>query len=313
MKKEMSRSRQLIASMHRAALSALAEAPGGQLTQGDLMRAIESRVPLDDWAREAYETTGNIRWRSIFAFASVGLVKAQYVVKDRGVWSITEKGRSAIAGNFDAERFLLEIDRLYREWKGSQIHAVPAPGVRSAESDDEEVLELPDDRIARILRTAHETLAAELVDTIKQCDAEFFEKLVVKLLLKMGYGGSRQEAGKAVGRSGDGGIDGIINEDRLGLDAIYLQAKRWDGSVGAGEIRDFKGALDAKGAQKGVFITTGGFTPAAREAASVSRSYKIVLIDGARLADLMIEHDLGVSVAATYQLKRIDSDFFAED
>lgn len=314
MSKEVSRSRQLIASMHQAALFALSEASGGRLKQGDLMRAIESRVPLDGWALEAYETTGNIRWRSIFAFASVGLVKAQYVVKDRGTWSITDRGRSAIAGEFDPQHFLLEIDRLYREWKDSQIDLVPSPRAALIEQDDEEdLLELPDDRIAKILRTAHDALAAELVETIKKCEAEFFEKLVVKLLLRMGYGGSREEAGKAVGRSGDGGIDGIINEDRLGLDAIYLQAKRWEGSVGEGPIRDFKGALDAKGAQKGVFITTSTFTPAAIEAARNSRSYRIVLIDGARLADLMIEHDLGVSVAATYQLKRIDSDFFADD
>lgn len=314
MKKEMSRSRRLIASMHRAALSALSEAPNGQLKQADLMRAIESRVALDDWAMESYETTGNIRWRSIFAFASVGLVKAQYVVKERGLWSITEGGRSAFAGVFDPERFLLEIDRRYREWKASQIASLPLSGPVTGDAEyDDEVPELPDDRVTKILRTAHEALAAELVDTIKKCDAEFFERLVVKLLLKMGYGGSRQEAGEAVGKSGDGGIDGIINEDRLGLDAIYLQAKRWEGSVGEGPIRDFKGALDAKGAQKGVFITTSSYTPAAKEAARNSRSYKIVLIDGARLADLMIEHDLGVSVAATYQLKRIDSDFFNEE
>ena len=170
----------------------------------------------------------------------------------------------------------------------------------------DEVMETANSR----LRAA---LADDLLDRIKACPPAFFERVVVQLLLRMGYGGSREEAGRAMGRTGDGGIDGIINEDRLGLDAIYLQAKRWEGSVGAGEIRDFKGALDAKGAQKGVFITTGTFTAAAREAASVSRSYKIVLIDGTRLADLMIEHDLGVSVAATYHLKRIDSDFFADE
>ncbi|URI07045.1 restriction endonuclease [Aquincola tertiaricarbonis] len=129
----------------------------------------------------------------------------------------------------------------------------------------------------------------------------------------MGYGGSREEAGRAVGRSGDGGIDGVINEDRLGLDAIYIQAKRWEGSVGEGPIRDFKGALDANGAHKGVFITTSSFTPAAVSAAKNSRSYRIVLIDGARLAELMIQHDLGVSVVDTYQLKRLDSDFFADE
>jgi restriction system protein len=128
----------------------------------------------------------------------------------------------------------------------------------------------------------------------------------------MGYGGSRQEAGRAVGRSGDGGIDGIINEDRLGLDAIYLQAKRWDGTVGRPEIQKFVGALAGQRASKGVFITTSVFTQEAKEYAERSQ-YRVVLIDGVRLSDFMIEHDLGVSVAATYQLKRIDSDFFDDE
>jgi restriction system protein len=117
-----------------------------------------------------------------------------------------------------------------------------------------------------------------------------------------------------VGQSGDGGIDGIINEDRLGLDAIYLQAKRWDSSVGEGPIRDFFGSLDIKGVKKGVLITTSYFTPAAKKAVDSNRSdKKIVLIDGSRLADLMIEHNLGVSVAATYNLKHLDADFFIDD
>ena len=171
----------------------------------------------------------------------------------------------------------------------------------------------PDEVIESAYQRHWDALADEVIERVKSCSPNYFERLVVQLLIKMGYGGSRQEAGEALGRSGDGGIDGIINEDRLGLDAIYLQAKRWEGSVGEGPIRDFKGALDAKGAQKGVFITTSTFTPAALLAARTSRSYKIVLIDGARLAELMIEHDLGVSVAASYHLKRIDSDFFTDD
>ena len=171
----------------------------------------------------------------------------------------------------------------------------------------------PDEVIESAYRRHWDALAEDVIERVKNCSPAYFERLVVQLLIKMGYGGSRQEAGEALGRSGDGGIDGIINEDRLGLDAIYLQAKRWEGSVGEGPIRDFKGALDAKGAQKGVFITTSSFTPAAQLAARTSRSYKIVLIDGSRLSELMIEHDLGVSVAATYLLKRIDSDFFTDD
>ena len=147
---------------------------------------------------------------------------------------------------------------------------------------------------------------------MKACSPIYFERLVVQLLIKMGYGGSREEAGKAVGRSGDGGIDGIINEDRLGLDAIYLQAKRWEGVIGRPEIMKFVGALAGQRATKGVFITTSWFTQDAKDYA-LSSQYKVVLIGGERLADLMIEHDLGVSVAATYQLKRIDSDFFSEE
>ena len=128
----------------------------------------------------------------------------------------------------------------------------------------------------------------------------------------MGYGGSREEAGRAVGKPGDGGIDGIINEDRLGHDAIYLHVKRWEGVVGRPEIMKFVGALAGQRATKGVFIATSGFTQEAKEYAATSQ-YKVVLIDGPQLSDLMIEHDLGVSVAATYQLKRIDTDFCTDE
>lgn len=314
MSKQLSRSDKLIADMHRAALTALSESPSGQLRKTELLHAIETRVVLDDWAKETYETTGLIRWQSIFAFASVGLVKGGYVTKGKGVWTVTDEGRAVVAQPFDGPAFLAEVNRRYQVWKSSQLAGeVSSTKVAPVNEEPEEAPEAPEERIGRTIRVAHEDLAAELIETIKQCDPAFFEKLVVKLLLKMGYGGSRQEAGRAVGQSGDGGIDGIINEDRLGLDAIYLQAKRWEGAVGEGPIRDFKGALDAKGAQKGVFITTSSFTPAAIAAARNSRSYKIVLIDGARLAELMIEHDLGVSVAASYQLKRLDSDFFSEE
>jgi restriction system protein len=242
------------------------------------------------------------------AWAKTHLKKAGLIEQPRrGVIVISDRGKQVLASK--PARIDLRLLQSFPEYRqslaGSAAEPVLPQEVAGA-SSPEEVLESAYLLIRRELVT-------DVLTSIKQCNPQFFEDLVVKLLLKMGYGGSREEAGKAVGRSGDGGIDGIINEDRLGLDAIYLQAKRWDGAVGAGEIRDFKGALDAKGAQKGVFITTSTFTPAAIEAARVSRSYKIVLIDGARLADLMIEHDLGVSVVATYQLKRIDSDFFADE
>lgn len=309
MSKPVSRSEQLIAAMHYQALKALSQAPSGQLHRNALLAEIEKNTTLDDWAKTVYEN-GNTRWRSIFGFASVGLVKGGYVTKSKGGWSITDEGRAAIAKPYDGAAFVKEVRQRYRAWKNSQIISSPST-IDTVE--DEEIEEAPKERIARLIKSAHESLAAELIESIKQCDPEFFEQLVVQLLIKMGYGGSRQEAGRAVGQSGDGGIDGVINEDRLGLDAIYLQAKRWEGAVGESPIRDFKGALDAKGAQKGVFITTSYFAPAAIAAAKNSRSYKIVLIDGARLANLMIEHNLGVSIEDTFQLKRIDTDFFNVD
>ena len=303
--------------MHHAALTALASAPQGQLEKQALMQAIEASVPLDDWARTVYDN-GNTRWRSIFAFASVGLVKGGYVSKERGLWSITDEGRAVVATPYDGPAFLAEVDRRYRAWKASQIAAdAPAEGstdAASADPDEGLLFEQPEVRMQRILAAAHEALAAELVESIKQCDSAFFERLVLELLLKMGYGRRREDAGRTVGQSGDGGVDGIINEDPLGLDTIYLQAKRWEGSVGEGPIRDFIGALDIKGVKKGVFLTTSHFTPAAKAAVEGIRSdKKVVLIDGTHLAALMIAHDLGVSVAQTFAFKRLDSDFFTQE
>ena len=128
----------------------------------------------------------------------------------------------------------------------------------------------------------------------------------------MGYGGSRKEAGKAMGKSGDGGIDGIINEDKLGLDVIYLQAKRWDNAVPVKEIRDFTGALASKKAKKGIFITTSSFPKSVYEFVG-QVEYKIILIDGERLTNLMIEHSVGLSTISTYHVKTIDSDYFEEN
>ena len=322
MSKQPSRSDILIAAMHHAALTALAAAPNRQLQKQALMQAIESTVPLDDWACTVYDN-GNTRWRSIFAFASVGLTKGGYVTKSDGVWSITDEGCAVVAAPYDGPAFLLEVRRRYLDWKAAQLaadHLLTSANTPDAigngeteDAGDEALFERPEDRMSRTLHAAHEALAAELIENIKQCDPAFFEKLVLDLLLKMGYGRRREDAGRTVGQSGDGGVDGIINEDPLGLDTIYLQAKRWEGSVGEGEIRDFIGALDLKGVKKGVFLTTSRYTPAARAAVQSIRSdKKIVLIDGAHLARLMIEHDLGVSVAQSFALKRIDSDFFAD-
>jgi restriction system protein len=145
---------------------------------------------------------------------------------------------------------------------------------------------------------------------VKNCNPAFFERLVVELIVKMGYGGSWREAARAVGQSGDGGIDGIIDEDRLGLDTIYIQAKKWEVIVGRPEIQKFVGALMGKKARKGIFITTARFSNDAIHYVS-GIDYKIVLIDGQRLADFMIDYDIGVTEVTSYRLKRIDSDYFS--
>jgi len=142
--------------------------------------------------------------------------------------------------------------------------------------------------------------------------SKVFENLVVDLILKIGYGGSRLDAGKAIGRTGDGGIGGIIKEDKLGLDAIYIQAKRWEGTVGRPEIQKFIGALLGQKAKKGIFITTSRFSPDAKEYVKGIDS-RVILIDGEELANLMIDYDIGVSKIVEYELKRIDSDYFIEE
>lgn len=179
-----------------------------------------------------------------------------------------------------------------------------APAGESDELTPEEHLEYGHQRI-------REQLAADLLQKVKDASPAFFEKLVVELLLTMGYGGSRQDAGKTVGRAGDGGIDGVINEDRLGLDVIYIQAKRWEGTVGRPEIQKFAGALQGQRAKKGIFITTSDFTKEAEDYAAMIDN-RIVLVNGVHLANLMMDHGVGVTKVASYEVKRIDSDSFEE-
>jgi restriction system protein len=169
----------------------------------------------------------------------------------------------------------------------------------------------PEEVLESAYQTLRDNLSDELLMVIKQCSPAFFERLVVDVVVGLGYGGSRREAGRAIGKSGDDGIDGIINEDRLGLDSIYLQAKRWEGTVGRPEIQKFAGALQGYRARKGIFITTSSFTKEAQDYTSRIES-KIVLIDGQRLATLMIDNNIGVNSEAKYEVKRIDSDYFTE-
>ena len=169
--------------------------------------------------------------------------------------------------------------------------------------------ETPEDQLASAYKRLRHDLELELLAQVKASTPAFFERLVIDLLVSMGYGGSRQDAGRAIGKSGDGGIDGIIKEDKLGLDVIYLQAKRWDGTVGRPEVQKFAGALQGHRASKGVFITTSSYTKEALEYVNVINS-KIILIGGQELAALMIDHNVGVSTVGMYELKKVDADYF---
>ncbi len=170
----------------------------------------------------------------------------------------------------------------------------------------------PEETLEAAYQSIRKGLAAQLLDQVFSASPEFFERLVLDLMLRMGYGGSREEAGLLTDRGADAGIDGIINEDQLGLDVIYLQAKRWKNTVGRPEVQRFVGALHGKRAKKGVFLTTSEFSPEAVEYVATIDP-KVVLIDGMRLAQLMIDHNVGVSRSQVYELKRIDSDYFAEE
>jgi restriction system protein len=170
----------------------------------------------------------------------------------------------------------------------------------------------PAEALERNYQQLRETLSQVLLDRISKCSPAFFERLVVDLLVAMGYGGSRKDAGQTLGRSGDDGIDGMIKEDKLGFDAIYVQAKRWEGPVGRPVVQAFAGSLEGQRAKKGVLITTSRFSQDAKE--YVNRiDKKIVLIDGEQLGSLMIDHGIGVADVNTYHVKRMDSDYFEEE
>lgn len=172
----------------------------------------------------------------------------------------------------------------------------------------------PEEQIERAFQATQTALRADLLDRIAQNSPTFFEQLIVDLLVAMGYGGSLRNAAEHLGRSGDGGIDGIINEDRLGLDRIYVQAKRYASSnaVGRPDVQAFVGSLVGLGATKGVFVTPSTFSPHARDYVR-HLVQRVILIDGERLADLMIEHGVGVRVSRTLEFKRLDEDFFTEE
>lgn len=244
------------------------------------------------------------RFHNRVSWARTYLVKAGLLQSSgRGRFRITSRGRAALdAGPKRIDNEYLNQFPEFREFK-KRSPQPPAPSP-SPEQTPEEALE-------EIYLSLRRELAQDLLERIKRCSPRFFERLVVDLLVAMGYGGSRQDAGRAVGQSGDGGIDGVIKEDKLGLDAVYIQAKRWEGVVRSPVVQTFAGSLEGQRARKGVLITTSQFSQAARDYVDKIEK-KIVLIDGNELASLMVEHNVGVTEVAAYSVKRVDVDYFDE-
>lgn len=266
------------------------------LTQDDL----EERVP----SGQQTKLENRISW------VATHLKKAGVVeYTRRGYFRITNRGLNLL--NKNLQKIDLKVLQQFPEFVEFRTSKNDKPKNVVANLIVEEI-ETPEESLETSYQTIRNALATEIIDKIKNCSPSFFERLVVELLVAMGYGGTLQDAGKAVGKSGDGGIDGIIKEDRLGLDVIYLQAKRWEASVSRPEIQKFAGALLGNQARKGVFITTSDFTKEAKEYVKTISS-NIILINGEELAELMIDYNVGVSVATTYEIKKIDSDYFSEE
>lgn len=286
-------------------------ADGAEHDNQDTADTLASQFNLTDAERTQLLPRGKQAvFRNRVAWAKARFKQAGLIWSpQRGVYQITDRGRETLANN-PTRIDLKFLDQLqgHREFRAS-VKPESEPEIEITDQVDEMT---PEEHIALGYQQIREELAADLVRRIKECPPDFFEQLVVDLLLAMGYGGSRLDAGKAVGRSGDGGIDGIIKEDRLGLDAIYIQAKRWENAVGRPEIQKFAGALQGQRARKGILITTSSFTKEARGFVSAIDN-KIILIDGQMLAGLMIDYGIGVAEVETYVVRRVDSDYFGQE
>jgi len=272
---------------HLAAHFALSAEERAEMLPSGRQRRFDNRVA---WARSYLEQARLIESPS----------RAHFAITPRGGEVLGRRITRIDIG------FLEEFEE-FRQFRSSGIRdssGTSAPIAATAET--------PEEVLQRAYHAIRAELASELLVKVKSGTPEFFERLVVELLLQMGYGGSRAEAGRAIGGTGDEGIDGIITEDRLGLDTIYIQAKRYAGTVGRPDIQKFVGALHGKRARKGVFLTTGKFSEDAIDYVGRIDPH-VVLVDGSQLAEHMIDYDLGVTPRDTYELKRIDSDYFNDE
>ncbi|WLR96580.1 restriction endonuclease [Shinella sumterensis] len=300
-------------------LPVLRLAAEGEKRVADVEDRIASDFGLTQEEREELLPSGRqrvlhnrIHWAK-FYMTKAGLLASPA----RGRFVATDDGKAILATNPDRIDVKLLLQRpefreFYKNASGSDVDVGEAPKVHPSHPDTDATT--PEEQIEAAYQAVLTALRADLLERISQNSPAFFEGLIVDLLVAMGYGGSRKNAAEQLGRSGDGGVDGVVNEDRLGLDRVYIQAKRYapSNSVGRPDVQAFVGSLVGLGATKGVFVTTSTFSQQARDFVK-HLSQRVILIDGQRLTDLMIEHDVGVRTSRAIAFKRLDEDFFTEE
>ncbi len=286
-----------------------AHADGREHANRELVASLADHFELSEEERREMLPSGGARlFDNRVGWAKTHMTQAGLLVSPRrAISSITERGLAVLREHPDrVDLRVLAAFEDYREFRNRRRD----PEEREHSSEEAEEAQTPEELFEDAYQQLRREVEAELLRQIMESPPDFLERIVVDLVVRMGYGGSRKDAGEALGRSGDEGIDGIIKEDPLGLDIIYLQAKRWEGTVGRPDIQKFAGALQGQRAKKGIFLTTSSFSSEALEYVSRIDS-KIILIDGVRLARLMFDHGVGVTTVSEYPVKRIDSDFFA--
>ena len=283
----------------------------GEVRISDVVNQLADKFQLTEEEREELLPSGKqttfsnrVHWAKAYLIKA-GLVEATR----RGYFVITQRGQKALNDNAEINnQYLRQFDE-FRAFQGQTRDDTKTESEEITETIESNAT--PDEVLRAAYENIHATLSTELLDRVRGVSPGFFERLIVDLLLAMGYGGTAEDAGRALGKTGDNGVDGVVDQDPLGVDQIYIQAKRYaaGNTVGAGDIRDFFGALNLKKAQKGIFITTSSFSPSAVQTAKNLGS-RIVLIDGAHLAKLMIRYNIGCRDEQVLSLKKIDEDFF---
>jgi restriction system protein len=286
---------------------------GKEYSSKEMTKAISDRFNLSEAERnELLPSENQLIIDNRVAWAKTYLNKAKLLTPTkRSHFVISESGIKLLKSKPSRVdiKYLKTLPE-FKEWQKTYNNSKKIGS--STEIEEEiETEKTPEELLDYSVQKIRNELSEELLDKIKTCSPRFFEQLVVDLLIKIGYGGSRKEAGSIVGKSGDGGIDGIIKEDKLGLDTIYIQAKRWENTVPIGQIRDFAGSLLQQKAKKGIFLTTSDFPNTAYEFVK-SIEHKIVLINGKELANYLIEYNVGIQPKKFYEIKKLDLDYFEE-